>query len=163
MSLHEAVLDIAKDMEENSSDEAWLIRGWAKQLRMVVKAAGLPLDAEAIGKAALKTFLESPVSPRIKDVSKETFDRIKAEEAQREKEIAEEVKKQEASGASMTECVNGGLHGTFVTIDPKMPVGAKTLFGSEVYWLNSDGRLHYSKEDTLKFLEERKKQRGLLT
>lgn len=72
-------------------------------------------------------------------------------------ELAKEILG-EGSGIEMVELVDPELdHCTMSPIDPKMPIGAKTLIGNRVYILQADRTLLYSKEETEKFQESRKK------
>ena len=63
----------------------------------------------------------------------------------------------EEAGSGMAEASGGSLDGTYVPIDPAMPVGAKTLLGSQVYVLRADRKLHYSEDETVKYGEGRKR------
>lgn len=93
---------------------------------------------------------DSPQIPVIRSQPKQEVVKV-------DDELAEEILG-ERSGIEMAELVDPELdHCTMSPIDPKMPVGAKTLIGNRVYVLQANRSLLYSKEETEKFQESRKK------
>lgn len=134
MSLADAVLDIAQEMEKAADEGEQMLDlhaalcTYASQLRLVVKAAGGPptltvppgFTMGADGKVHLAN--RDLRKPEPKDDSK-------------------------GIGKGMVEIADGPMSddvSTLMEIDPSMPVGAKMFIGSYVYQLGGDGKLHYA-------------------
>lgn len=136
MGLREAILEIAEQMERDGADGA---ATWAKQLRLVVKAASEPV-----------TLLGRPV---VMDDFADRRAETEKQEHLREKRL--EAERQETNASLMVELLDGNDGCVeFHQIPAAMPVGAKTAVGRKVYVLsqldNGTKQLHYSPEETVK-------------
>lgn len=113
MSLREAILDIAADLErdaENDPDNsAVLFRSYARQLRSAVKAAG----------------------PDIEGMIAKVVDRPAPAQPKREAEAG--------SGLTLAFCAGGPADQVGVPLEPQMPFGAKTAVEGSVYQLDREG------------------------
>lgn len=109
MSLREAILDIAADLErdaENDPDNsAVLFRSYARQLRSAVKAAGPDIE----GMIAKVVDRPTPIQPK------------------REAEAG--------SGLALAFCMDGPANAVGAPLDPQMPFGAKMVVEGSVYQL----------------------------
>ena len=135
MALSDAILDIAKQMEEdiqNSSEAVqWQVTAYIRQLRSAVKAAegqnqGIPI------------IIPNQVNPQ----------EVLLKHAQREME--QRTILQERAGTSMVQIIGGSSDGDLTPIDPNMPINARMPIGSEVY-IFREGKLHFSEEETQKY------------
>ncbi len=168
MSLSEAVLEIAEDMDKlavnwegrQSGDGTYdvcaeRLRDISRQLRRVVKASEqiIPIAAEPL---KLATFGSVPVADgRIMDWQTKQNELFRAEEIRR-KQMEKHAETEEHFAGGLVECIGGAENGTCVPIDNKIPNGAKTLLSDQVYVFNN-GKFHYSEEETIKYLASRKK------
>lgn len=120
MSLREAILDIADQMEKDAV--TWLdgdvvnagelrrgLQGYARQLRSAVKAAGPDIE----GMIAKVVDRPAPIQPK------------------REAEAG--------SGLTLAFCVGGPADQVGVPLDPQMPFGAKMTVEGSVYQLDCEG------------------------
>ena len=140
MSLEKAIIAIAEQMDGEASADMdtmmeYKFRSFARQLRNAVEASKgdqseVPIDARTRG------FMDQAVA-RLKD-----------------RQLGEA--KESPSGFSVAELVGGSDEGDLIQIDPAMPVGAKMLQPDGVYVLQQDRKLHFSREDTDRFMEQRK-------
>lgn len=135
MSLSEAMLEIAAQIEEDMKDtisngdmfEISEVRAYARQIRSAVKAAeGVPAQ-----------------NFRIDGISAEVFNRQQIETAKAEFRSKDKLLKEDEREVRMAPCVMGGSNGVMVSIDPGMPVGSRTQVSGEVYELFGDGKLHW--------------------
>lgn len=141
MSLADAVLEIAQDMEDypkilNGRDVAALeiemvVASWVKQLRRAVTAA---------------EGSTPPVNPLARLLTPEAQHMIEIEKAREEfrHKNARRAEAEENIDGTMRECVGGPAHGAFVPTPASMPCGAKThVLEDQVYQLGEDGKLHH--------------------
>jgi hypothetical protein len=113
------------------------------------KAVGDSLTAPAEARDPWQDALKKGEGERLRKL-------VERQEAVAREELKATILREEA-GSGMAEASGGSLDGTYVPIDPAMPVGAKTLLGSQVYVLRADRKLHYSEEETVKYGEGRKR------
>lgn len=138
MSLHEAVKMIAENMlaKEQPSNDAGVIRlFYAGQLMAALKASG-----------PTPSFSSSPATPPTPSAAE-----LIAREALRTQRRQADA--EESLNGRMSELVGGASDGTFASLPPEMPVGAKTLLGDEVYELKEDRKMYFSQELTTKYHE----------
>jgi hypothetical protein len=138
MSLAEAVLEIAKDIEEESDryDGSYrrALEQYAKQLRCVVKAS-----ADSKPNQVADGGFTIPYSMK---------EALKLEEVQR-KQLMRRGEAEEAISGGMVLCEGGSEDGTSVPVPDSIPNEAKILLGREVYIFYSKDRVfRYSKEET---------------
>ncbi len=157
MSLKEAMLDLANDMEADVNEEdtipSSVMRGYIRSIRMAVKAApddSVPLPAQL---PVMNPMQADPMQSMVHHFQQ--VERAKEEMRQKkeegvEREIGEHLV--EVIGSPDSE---DGIPETTV-IDASMPVGAKTAIGGCVYIRGTDGKLHYSREDTEKIKASQK-------
>ncbi len=137
MSLADAVLAVATEMETEAekcvhTEDACLMRSFAKQLRLAVKASQGNFSPQT-------TVLPSQV---MEDRAKQI--RLRDQRIQAEQE--------EASRELMV--LHGGKSdATMTPVQRNMPIGAKIIRDGEVYVLGEDGRLCFSQEDTYRFVD----------
>lgn len=155
MGLAESIIDLCDELEEvaqriEKGDEdnlsQFAIRTYIRQMRRLVKQSKEDQVNHALiasSATMIQPFNQMPSAAVI----------AKAEQQKVKSHIAAE----EGIGASMTTLEGGNSHGDYAPIEG-MPVGARTIVGGQVYVLQSDGKLHYSKEDTDKYCEEMKKR-----
>lgn len=132
MSLKEAVLDIADILQEEAEARAGggepvvvrLLLQSARMLRNAVKAAG---DAP---NPSILPFAASPLSQHQQMID------------QARMEFRQHQQKEESSEPRMLLVVGGPDDGTYIGMDPSMPVGARTNINGQVYKLGEDGQLH---------------------
>lgn len=136
MSLAEAVLQVAADMEkaatwgDNTPPHVMTLAaemvGFVRTLRMVVKA----------------TAGEFPRQDNVRfgHIRQQVLDAKGGEEAA--KILMERAKREDATDR-MIHVADGPHKGLYVTISGAMPVGANTFIMGEVHWLGADGDLHH--------------------
>ena len=140
MNLSEAVKEIADRMEKEKSEFfdqlelAW-VDGIIRELRLAVRMSEREeprsvhptekLDFEKVNR--LKERLQN----KVRDAAK-----------------LEETAQQVLQGSTAI-CVGGSEDGTIVPVDPRMPSGAYTMLGGEVYQYR-EGKFHYHEEMTVK-------------
>lgn len=154
MALSEAILEIADDIRKatdeliDSNALKTVFFGFVKQLKTAVKAAEGQQHPVNTG----FPFIMGP-NPRSQEES--TMKAV-------EKELAKALAHEEVQNQSMVEVVGGQMGCseavTMTQVDPRMPVGAKTLMGTEVYVLGEGRKLYYSQEETDKFRKGRPQQ-----
>ncbi len=136
MSLHEAILSIIDDMNEEiesceskiGQDGVWLIKSYIRQLEIAVKASG-----------SSEKELSHKMSPEEQHrlfIDKAREELRKSKESQTAREAVEEVS---------VLVVDGPSRGTIVTIPGNMPIGAKTHLPGGVYVLKEDNKLYMQK------------------
>jgi hypothetical protein len=162
MSLHDAVTAVAEGMDEradrwekidhlNEQAAAEVLRGFARELRIAIKAAGpsraTPPLAPGIGS---EESLDATVRANL--------EKDRAERARRKAEAKEGLD-------SFAELIGGpedepeaGM--TTAPVDPDMPVGAFAQVGDRVYQYRKDKKLHYHPEETARLRERLKQRRG---
>lgn len=146
MSLAEAVKDIADQLEIeadglSTQGDTRIVKAFVMMLRSALKASEkdkVVLTASDVG--SMPTDLFSANSKKV--MEKQAA--IAAEEAK----LA--YMREEQGAGSMTELVGGEADHMLVPADPKMPVGAFTCVGQEVYQKREDGRLIFNEEMTNK-------------
>lgn len=127
MSLSEAVISVADEMEKTASDPTCpevvlraFLRSFARELRTAVKASG--------GSSPFP----SPVDHQ------RAIDQCRAEFR------GKKEKQEEASDGRMVEVVGGPYNLTYVNIDSSMPLDAKTKLDEvSIYALREDNKLHF--------------------
>jgi hypothetical protein len=137
MSLTEAVLDVAQQMEKEEPADAGvakvLLSIYARMLRNVVKAAGPELT--------LRGFETSPINPVVKRIR---------EEARRDVEEAASLvmREERGGGGAAMVLLEGGPHDGvyFAAPPPDVPVGAKTHVNGVVYQVTEARGLKYAGE-----------------
>ena len=145
MSLSEAILDVAIAMElegkrlldkDSHGDLAdMVLRSFARELRIVVKAAG---SEQSKPQESTNDFL------------------MKMQLEEEKREMRNRTRIQENYGGSMVQCVGGSSDGV-MTIGPPADSPfdlTKTVLGGEVYVFRKDGCMHFSEEETIKFREQ---------
>ena len=138
MALHDAVLEIAGDMQsvaDNGTNDGakLLLTMYAKMLRSAVKAA----EGTAPNPINSLVLAGTPESAALQD-------RLMVDKARAElRRGGDRALRQEQSEARVVTAVGGEEDGTYVPIDPHMPVGARCLLGSQTYELRADGQLHH--------------------
>ncbi len=148
MSLREAVLAIADEMEECSkSPEPDVTGAWRDRMMSYVKQLRLSLKASE-GEHRLTTILSShdPVLEAVANREKE----------RKLKQEMEYANRADASGPKMIEIVEEGTDTTLVDMPGDMPIGARTLIAGKVYQLKDDNKLHYDSEQTEKLRAKQK-------
>lgn len=149
MSLAEAVLEVAEQMETTDvKDEAARVyfSVFAKMLRTAVKAVeGQQVFQGNLGPFGGTDLFMSPEAQR------EHFVAIEREKIRKAKQ-ASDAEEGPLLGEAMREVVNGpaknGDEPTFVSTPPGGRVGDRTILADSVYFLASDGKLHYHEEST---------------
>lgn len=188
MSLKEAVLAIADGIEEDAGAvlpngepalspvvEATL-RGYAKQLRIAVKASG---DGPAPGAFMMQPDMSSMMQP---DMSSAMFShRAMIEKAK--SEFAGKIKPIEGAGDvghdqggqqfhdnmdRMFPVVGGPVGGNdtveaMAPLPSNAPVGCHTVLAGAVYTLQEDNRLHYDEDQTRRYVLNRTRPEGTIT
>ena len=144
MSLAEAVLDVADEMEKTEWDAhevAPVVRGWAKQLRTAVKSAGgAQAEAPPPGSFLIGTDRTSAAAQHATMIERARQEARLSKQKGEVKELLE---------PRMVLIAGGSLDGDHLLVPQDMPVGAKTeVPGGEVCVLGADGCLHYSEMDT---------------
>lgn len=119
-------------------------------LARVHKVFGTPVLGQ---KAKAPSVLTAPAGqdPWERAWSQGEQDRLKALAEKRELQAREELKAQvlrEEAGTDMVEAVGGDSDGVMVPVDPRMPVGAKTLLSKQVYVLSGERKFVFSQEET---------------
>ena len=141
MSLSEAVLSIADDMEKDSGGEVdpacwkWLVQGYIRQLRSAVKA--VENTARQYGVDPLVQHRQAIDAARAQ---------IRAERVANEAS-GESLLKEEEQGGRSAVLMNGPLAGTSVQIPITMPAEAKIGVAGKVYQMGKDGKLWLTKEE----------------
>lgn len=137
MSLSEAVLSVADEMEKLANDRSEVMsetilrsfmRSFAREIRTAVKASG---NDNQKGQQNL-------ISPQLQHVKM-------IEEARKEfrKDGAKRLTDfEERTDPKFVQVVGGSSDGVLVPVDPTMPINARTCVGGEVYELRDDGMLH---------------------
>ena len=150
MSLAEAVLDMADEMEKIDWDRhmscptegvTYVVNGWAKQLRTAVKAAGgVQAEAPPPGSFLIGTDRTSAAAQHATMI----------ERARQEARLGrQKAGVEELLEPRMVVIVGGNSDGDCLLVPHDMPVGAKTQVpGGEICVLKANGQLHYSEEDT---------------
>ena len=135
MALSEAVLEIAEEMIREADDLkaqnefVWMtLRNYAKQLKVAVKACeGQVTERHPSVQESL--FLH-PSAQHFQMVEQE---RQKLREEKRNREL------REAGEPCFAVCKGGPADGDTVSIDPGMPLGARTMIDGGVYALHNGG------------------------
>ena len=139
MALSEVILEIAEEMIEGSESEEIedfprLIRAWAKQLKVAVKAsegtaqtAGMQYDEQ--GRGTLFLHPDAQHFQMIEKARQELRDQRRKFEAQ------------EMGETRMAVCEGGPAEGETVPISVDMPAGAKCTIDGKVYVLSDGGVL----------------------
>ncbi len=140
MALSDAILEIAEQLEgvgkEAQTPNNFVFFSFANQLRTAVKASeGNQLPAQQARQVPL-------------DPAYQNFMMIEKAKAELREKRAKELLREDGMNSGMAVTIGGKSEATYVPIDPRMPVGAKTAIGLEVYVLEQDGKLHYSEVDT---------------
>lgn len=146
MSLSEAVKDIADELDLESESFASdidkkVVKMFVKQIRTALKAS--EREKVVIGANDVGTMPSDIFSSNAKKVMEKQV-ALQAEEAK-----LAAIREEQGAG-TMTELVGGSADGTLVPADPKMPVGAFTLIGQEVYQMYEDRKLRFSEDMTNK-------------
>jgi hypothetical protein len=185
MSLAEAVLEIADEMEKVADDETISrdslqreLLSWIKQIRRLCKVSGgvstpgpeiiLGRVEKVLGGTHLPTPAGSVISHTMGNVvparafdpwplaEKERLEREARKVEQRALEEASVRLQREEAGSDMAYLVGGLSEGDLLPIQPSMPVGGKTMVAGQVYVLGKDKKLHFSQEDTTRWNERKK-------
>ena len=136
MSLKSACLELADDMEKEvnsceSTEACTMLRLYAKQLRMLCRAAGDDPQPPAF-----------PATLRAGDQADMVFREgrwQKVAPGEREQKALKKAEEAEAAMESQMIIAEGGsLDGTFVPCDSRMPIGARTKLGGCVYRLDHE-------------------------
>jgi hypothetical protein len=152
VSLSEAILEIADDMDgdaSNTASDLVVLRNhmhsYARQLRRAVKAAE--------GSAPPPAARPEPVYPP------EVQTAIEVAKARKEfqKVGRPSVSGEEIAAGKLTEMIGGVNDKTFVEIDPAMQTGQGRIIGGQVYELRADGKLHYHEQETERRLKKEHK------
>lgn len=134
MSLAQAVLDVAAEMDEVAKDAVGtgcplLLRSFARELRTAVKAAErdvAPVPSQGVPGGIVLPSHSRPGVP------------------------------QEDGGERMAECVGGSFNGDMVPVPANVPVGAYLpVADAEVYRLDAGGKLTFSATQTQRYLQAR--------
>ncbi len=137
MSLSEAILDIAEEMIREADDLKpvneimWTtLRGYAKQLKAVVKAAGnQPTDLRPANDSSAYVHPDAQHFQMIEQARKELRDQKRKSELQ------------EGGEVRMAVCEGGPADGDTVSVSSEMPAGARTMIDGKVYVLSAGGTL----------------------
>lgn len=123
MSLQQAILDIADQMENESPD----VKRWAAMLRITVKASEstAPLISPLVSNQLAIREAELNLARDI------------------EKRVVKKQLTQEENIGQMTEVVGGNSDCEYVPIAGEMPVGARTKINGQVYELRTDRKLYF--------------------
>lgn len=167
MTLAEAVLELADEMEREAADlkdaeptgyMVMTLKGYAKQLRIAAKVATpppapaiVPSLSPAVQHAAAIEAARAEFKGKVNQIPNGSLDRAAALE--------------EGFDGKLTELVgcpddpNDGTP-TMIQFPPDAPVGAKTALPSGVYVLQEDRKLHFSAEETAKVKSQIKAKPG---
>lgn len=158
-NLKDAVLSVAEEMVQEANDlkdkrddagQAFLhdaLKGYARTLRAVVRAAG---DDPA---PVLQTPLLTPMSQHAQEIEK-----ARAEFKRPKKDLV--AVEERYAGGDMVEVVGGpaGTEGaTYQSVDPQMPIGARTTMAGGVYQLRKEGKarkLVFDEAETLRVKQQ---------
>jgi hypothetical protein len=131
MSLQEAVLDVAREMEEEitrvDSDTGSLLYGYVVALKAAVKAAGPYSYAVS----------------RVPDSAVGGYNALVAQEKAALRELGKRVSQEEMDSSRLTEVVGGPGGDSWAPRHPQMPVGAMCSIAGGLYELRDDGKLHF--------------------
>ncbi len=143
MSLREAILEIAEEMIREADDlkpvneMMWMtLRNYAKQLKVVVKAAEgemtritYPTDLRPANDSPVYLHPDAQHFQMIEQARKELRDQKRKSEAQ------------EGGEVRMVVCEGGPADGDTVSVSSEMPAGARTMIDGKVYVLSAGGVL----------------------
>lgn len=140
MSWQEQITEIAeqilKDSEQHESPLCFIFRGYARELKAIVKAQQDTGFVHSVGEllpSKSGSVISNPVIEQAKKRAKDDADFAAAE-----------LRRQELGGEAMTQLQGGPDDGTFVASPPtNVPVGAKTNFGTHVYQVTEQRGLVY--------------------
>ena len=169
MAWTDAILEVAEQMDAEAKDlegtsdaniaqSMYLrttLRGYAKQLRLVVKACeGEQVITSAPQPATVAQFMDPGYQNflGVEEAKKQL--RAEKERIQKEEHLGVTADGRPLAGM-VAECVGGPEDGTYTPITPDMPVGAMTLLQNQVYEFRSDGKFYYDAEITKREYEKR--------
>lgn len=139
MGWQEQVTEIAeqmlKDSEQYESPLCFIFRGYARELKAIVKAHAncVVVDMSTPLPVKFGGLVSNPVIEQAKKRAKDDADFAAAE-----------MRRQELGGEALTQLQGGPDDGTFVASPPaNVPVGAKTNFGTHVYQVTEQRGLVY--------------------
>lgn len=135
MSWQEQVLEVAEEMlrdsEQRESPMTLILRGYARELKAIVKAYADPVVTHSMS----SIILSNPI-----------IDRAKKQAADELKQASKSLRQEEnATSLGALVALEGGPDdGTFVAAPPSsVPVGAKTNFGNHIYQVTEQRGLLY--------------------
>lgn len=143
MSLSEAMLDLAKDMEdaaEGGHIDPNVVSQWSKMIRFAVKSAkGSETKQESRPHLVTQDLASQRANPMDLELAQRALNRLHT------RQVAEETSEliNDLIGPRFAVCVGGNDDAVRVEIRPDMPVGASVSLGGQSYMLKEDGKLHY--------------------
>ncbi len=173
MSWKDAVQGVAKEMLDEAEDLAYnqdagsvycrsTLKGYARTLKAICESAGdqsppvqFPIMAPGVG----GNFGFPMISPDLQHHLE--VEKVKA--SGEFKKAKSNVDIEERHGGDGTFAIGGPADGTYVVIDPNMPIGARSVFAGGVYKLvqvKEEGkdplrRLEYDEQETLRIQTQR--------
>ncbi len=148
MSLKEAVLEIADQMEADAAEfdgrnvMQVVIKGFIRQLRSVAKVAPDDNQTGMQWIPAQSKYMVQQMEKQAKDDLESATSRLRAED------------KVGTGGVIIGTLTGGPFDGDTVPINPEMPLGAKTAVGPAVYKLVEDNRLEYDEDATAAYQKQ---------
>lgn len=154
MSLKEAVLEIASDLEEMAKN---YLDGDVDDPELDV---ALRLLAAQLRGACRVSPGESARPDPIKIA--QYNEELKKQAERKRQQDHEHAQMMEKTGTSMLWCEGGPAHGTLLPAPSAIPIGATPIIMGAVYVMMGDGKLWFNEEETKKMRESLQKNAALI-
>lgn len=166
MSLSEAVLEVAKDMDESADGEepkiARLLRGYAKTLKTLVKACEGSSPPQPARPSP--TFQLQGGMPLLDPLAAQAHHYRMIEQARQELRAKGQViaKIEEDMGSDFAEALDGPIAGDLIPIGSGDKPGCRAPLGGGIYILGEDRKFHWAGVEGKEYPDSPKQESKIL-